>query len=62
MADIDTPNGIRRAMRDELNRGDNGVWHEYHRLRRLLADTCGLTLRQADQQARACLPDGSLPR
>lgn len=60
MADDLKASKVRRAMRDELGRSPQS-WAEYHRLRRLLADICGVSLRAADKQARECLPDGTLP-
>lgn len=62
--DLTKPSKLRRLMRDEQTRNATAVnphWAEYHRLRRLLADTCGVSLREADEQVRRCLPDGTLP-
>jgi hypothetical protein len=54
---------IRRAMLDEINNNDKSVtlkWSEYHRLRKLLANNQGISLKQAENQLKISLPDGSL--
>lgn len=57
------PIKLRKAMRDELLCNEHAAhphWAHYHALRRELADTLGCSLREADEQVRSCLPDGSL--
>lgn len=52
---------IRRAMLDEIKINNmNSKWPEYHRLRKILANEQGISLNQADDQVRKCLPNGSL--